>query len=807
MAVRVFFSLCCLCGVSSELIKVLQTTDDRSVFRPGSGAELNNSSLAGQKEVTICARFLIQQFLEQQVILSLGKHYLMASALLKDTFLVGTLDRVVNNFLIWDLAVWNHVCIILSSTLGTARTVLNGKAMLFIEDYHIHSPKNLVLLASAVEGGGYEKSSFGQISDVSVWSRAFKEEHVQAWTNCELLENGDLVDWKTATWDARGMEVVQVERQEVCSKNMFKGIKVFDVARMSFEDGWHFISILGGELVVPDNNETYSKILEVFDSSIELREKCGKIFFTGFTDKEVEGNFINVVTGEPLTWDNWAQGQPDNFGGNENCVELKSGRLNDVSCDSIYCPIMKIENSPTFELRGSCEDSQVDRFYTLLLDSGSILGTELLGFTHTKMTWDSGKQVWNIVDMVDGSILAYSNSTLSYPFGTHQWFFTNKSCTNKGQSWRDMNLHQKVELSSHFCCDNGYCIDSELRCDGRQHCNDQSDEFDCRTVNIPDGYNPHDPPLNFARQPNDKSIPPLEIRVNVDVIDIIDLDEGRSTISLMFRVSYTCFDSRLQYKFLKEKNHMNKIDKKEGLIWKPDLVFQVLKDPSKTIETEHELVIIRRGSPTVSVNTNHLHLDLFYSGSKNQIQMTKIYQGDFVCNFDKIYLYPFDTHECIVNFYISGTANDLTFLVNEGLVDFGPSFIAQYDVARWRLEPQVLRYDNFTTMAMTVELKRNILNIFMVTFLPTILMNNINQATNYCVDNFELVITENITCMMVLASVYISVSSSLPLSASMKNIVTWILFNLAYPVLVITVNILPQVILISFDFKPFFLFF
>ena len=51
----------------------------------------------------------------------------------------------------------------------------------------------------------------------------------------------------------------------------------------------------------------------------------------------------------------------------------------------------------------------------------------------------------------------------------------------------------------------------------------------------------------------------------------------------------------------------------------------------------------------------------------------------------------------------------------------------------------------------------------------------------------------NITCMMVLASIYISVSSSLPLTAGMKNIEIWLLFNLAYPVMVIIVNILLQV--------------
>ena len=78
-----------------------------------------------------------------------------------------------------------------------------------------------------------------------------------------------------------------------------------------------------------------------------------------------------------------------------------------------------------------------------------------------------------------------------------------------------------------------------------------------------------------------------------------------------------------------------------------------------------------------------------------------------------------------------------------------------------------------------------------MTYLPTILMNIINQATNYVRDdNYELILTINITSMMVLASIYLSVSSSLPITASIKPVEVWLLFNLVYPFMVIMINIL-----------------
>ena len=51
----------------------------------------------------------------------------------------------------------------------------------------------------------------------------------------------------------------------------------------------------------------------------------------------------------------------------------------------------------------------------------------------------------------------------------------------------------------------------------------------------------------------------------------------------------------------------------------------------------------------------------------------------------------------------------------------------------------------------------------------------------------------SITCMVVLSSLYISVASSLPSTSYIKPVEVWLIFNLAFPVLVILSNILLQV--------------
>ena len=55
-----------------------------------------------------------------------------------------------------------------------------------------------------------------------------------------------------------------------------------------------------------------------------------------------------------------------------------------------------------------------------------------------------------------------------------------------------------------------------------------------------------------------------------------------------------------------------------------------------------------------------------------------------------------------------------------------------------------------------------------------------------------MVLTLNITSMMVLTSIYLSVSASLPNTSVIKPIDEWLLFNLTYPFMVILVNIVMQ---------------
>ena len=115
----------------------------------------------------------------------------------------------------------------------------------------------------------------------------------------------------------------------------------------------------------------------------------------------------------------------------------------------------------------------------------------------------------------------------------------------------------------------------------------------------------------------------------------------------------------------------------------------------------------------------------------------------------------------------------------------------------------------------SLTLEHQFFSIFMATYLPTILLNIINQeswlkkllklnckhmqATNYVQGDlkYDMILTLNITSLMVLTSIYLSVSASLPNTSVIKPIEEWLLFNLTYPFMVILVNIAMQVYIVQ----------
>ena len=85
-------------------------------------------------------------------------------------------------------------------------------------------------------------------------------------------------------------------------------------------------------------------------------------------------------------------------------------------------------------------------------------------------------------------------------------------------------------------------------------------------------------------------------------------------------------------------------------------------------------------------------------------------------------------------------------------------------------------------MALQLFLKRRILNELLTTYLPTILILAIVYATNFFKPFFfEAVVTVNLTALLVLTTLFISVAGKLPPTAYVKMVDIWLIFSQMVP--------------------------
>ena len=160
--------------------------------------------------------------------------------------------------------------------------------------------------------------------------------------------------------------------------------------------------------------------------------------------------------------------------------------------------------------------------------------------------------------------------------------------------------------------------------------------------------------------------------------------------------------------------------------------------------------------------------------------------------FDNINNYPFGEQKCMFGFYIKFPASQFTELIPFSF-NGTTNPIGQYMVKEWIYE--TFQRDEEKGILVTLVLERDFIGIFMTSYFPSILMNIINHASVYITGDtkYDLIYTINITSLMVLVSIYLSFSTTLPSTPEIKPVEIWLLFNLIYPFFIILFQVILQV--------------
>ena len=613
----------------------------------------------------------------------------------------------------------------------------------------------------------------GALTDVNIWDRILPEKDQSDWMFCKTDTEGNVVSWESAQLNITGLNTDLVTREETCPGPQTNFLAFS--TKINFFDSYKFCQKLGGHMAVAVDRETSDLMNQTFADVCHERDTY---FFSGFTDSEVEGEWRDVNTGDFSTWSNWAEGQPNGEDAQQcSVIKVSSGQMADKHCTREKCPICQVKVGAMLQMSGVCSQSKIDRFYVLRSES------ELLGVTSTRMILSSNSNRWEIVDRNDkAKIFAFTNQSGLIPLGKHRWYFQEESCGDL-----DLNLHREVEKPGHFCCEDGSCIESELVCNNFPDCQDETDEKNCSLLIQPGAnYKNYLPSISIEKG---KKIL-LSINTTFTVLKVFDVNEEESFIDILFKLHLEWFDKSLYFQFLKYSDNENILVSEDNIakIWKPEPIFEMIKSKDQ-INNEDQIFISRKKTPTLATDK----IREIYPGESNNLNLVKLNRQIFICPFVNTN-YPFGkAADCGIIFHLQGVSESLTNL-KPRLINEGPTAIGQYLIENWTIQSEIDKTLGKIVVVRLV-LSRKFFSIFMVTYLPTILMNIVNQCANYIRGDtkYDLIYTINITCMVVLASVYLAVSSSLPSTANIKPVEVWLLFNLAYPVLVIIVNVLLQV--------------
>ena len=159
---------------------------------------------------------------------------------------------------------------------------------------------------------------------------------------------------------------------------------------------------------------------------------------------------------------------------------------------------------------------------------------------------------------------------------------------------------------------------------------------------LKEGYHKRIPPGS----PDD----PLNVTVSVDLLRLVDINEGAYSIDIQFEMSLMWKDERLRFHNLKQRETLNALTEEDvEKLWLPKVIFENTEQKESTRlgergngEWETRLIVRRERNAEISRGFTYLDETEIFKGSDNSLIMNQTYTHNFFCNYELSH-YPFDT--------------------------------------------------------------------------------------------------------------------------------------------------------------------
>ena len=683
----------------------------------------------------------------------------------------------------------------------------------------------------------------GQYANLNVFSNPLSPERMKNMTRAgseECGTPGDYVSWEEAPWQlfSRAKNMTVEELDGPCRRE--STFNVFTAEFNEHRQCMEHCQKLGKGRSPPVRTlqevETLQAEIDVVTFIHDNKGNLPREMWLAATDGEWRGEGGEVGAGVEAEWRDsytgeklgdlepdivaksgpWFPGHDAAEGDQSNCLTLitaipgivipHSINWMERPCfkagDSPACPCTYAQQ-PILLLRGLCPHSALKPSGNLqytpkqLAESPSDLF--LLGGVSTQIRYNDSSELWIITDAVS-SVRAESRATkMSYVLGRHKWNVTkdNLNC-NEGQPYVTY-LTLSGCSPGEFTCNDGQCVTMEQRCNQISDCRDKSDEDNCRLLVLQENYNRKVPPIiptwggEFNR---------TEVGISITLLKIVSMEEVRHKIDFQFKISLKWRENRVQYHNLKKKTSLNALtDADIDLLWLPYVIY-ANTDMQEAVQLDQAVkttvVVNREGSFTRSDTYSLDEIEMF-DGKDNTLSMYQTYTKSFQCSYN-LQRYPFDTQvgtytrKLIFIFYcllkvcsIEMTTDELDLesisLVANQMMMNEKTDLTLFLVKKWTLSTsKEMSSTKNEGVRMTIVLKRKIMNEMMTTYLPAVLLILITYSTTFFKPYFfEAALSVNLTTMLVMTTIFMTVMQMLPATAYIKMIDIFLIFGQLYP--------------------------
>ena len=328
-----------------------------------------------------------------------------------------------------------------------------------------------------------------------------------------------------------------------------------------------------------------------------------------------------------------------------------------------------------------------------------------------------------------------------------------------------------------FTCNSGTCIDIDQRCNQVVDCEDFSDEGNCEPL----GYFVKHYRKNVPAKLSIESKTPVEIRIDIESMRGVNELDMLFTARLRLEIRWR--DERLFYRNLIDG--YNTLSG-EGIndIWKPALYLSNSAQLLNVLKEDGLLVQVAKQSNGNLMDEKELEEGKVYDGDKNDLVMSVEFDTQFFCVY-QLHHYPFDTQRCNIELKaipktdVALTVGDFTLSPESTSPQFDQTLIGMY-VGQ-----------NGSSIRGEFQLKRLPFYHILCTYLPTLCILAMALLTLFIDEShFEATIMVALTAMLVLYTLFQSISTDMPTTAYLKLLDIWLIFFLVMPFVIFCIEVI-----------------